>query len=304
MRGLFLGLTMCLGLIADAAAQIPATAPPYEIVKEAIDLEVAPSGQYWEERELTVRVLTSQGVEAMRQFSYSYTPGFQNMTVSRAFTTKKDGTRLDLPANRILYGAGQGSNNGYLADRTINGALPNVEIGDEVTIDTVFEQTVPWFPGVFAINFAMPRTIAVRDFRLALTAPAAGLNLALDIDGLEAGVTETGSGKVRKTWRFHSDAPVKGEADDTSEIDEVPHVNISTLSDYADAARLHAGLYADRAKPSPAIQALANQLTLGITDRRAQAKVLYDWVATVGNAERELVGQGLNGRRGFRPVRI
>jgi transglutaminase-like putative cysteine protease len=290
MRKLVFALAVFLAGAVDVCAQTtppnnplaptPAVSPPFEIVRENIDLEVQANGAYLQSSELTLRPLTAQGVESVRRFSFSYTYGYQRMSVVRAYTLKKDGTRIVVPPGEILYGVGETTRLGYGDTRTITVVLPNVEIGDQVTIVTAMQQLVPWFAGVFAENLDVSNAVAVQDFTLALTTPVTGVNLNIDASGLDTGPVETLGEKTRRSWHFHSDTPVRSEPGTAEEIDDGPHLGISTLSYYAAAARLHADLYRDKAQVTPAISDLANRLTANITDRRAQAKTLYEWVAT------------------------
>jgi hypothetical protein len=54
---------------------------------------------------------------------------------------------------------------------------------------------------------------------------------------------------------------------------------MTSYTDYAEVARSYRDQVEDRAKPTPEISTLADDLTKGVTDRRAQAKILYEWVS-------------------------
>jgi hypothetical protein len=86
--------------------------------------------------------------------------------------------------------------------------------------------------------------------------------------------------KTRHVWHFHNDTPVLDEPDAVSEIADEPHVAITSLRDYSDVADLYTDLFKSRAEVTPEITKLAGQLTEGVSDHRAQARLLYDWVAT------------------------
>ena len=63
-------------------------------------------------------------------------------------------------------------------------------------------------------------------------------------------------------------------------MDRVPRVFASSLSDWDAFGHTWASLIADKAAVAPRIQALADMLTAGTSDRHEQAKRLYDWVGT------------------------
>ena len=87
------------------------------------------------------------------------------------------------------------------------------------------------------------------------------------------------NGKTRHVWHFHNDTAVKYEPDTVIAADDAPHVDITTLGDYAAVAKLYSSLFHDKSAATPEISTLADKLTDGIRDRRAQAKALYDWVS-------------------------
>lgn len=250
----------------------------FEIVKEDLDLEADASGHYWESRETWYRPLTTLGVQALQEVHLSYSAAFQTLRL-RAYTLKKDGRRIDVPQDRILSGQGQSNARGFSDARNITVVFPDLQAGDTAVLVTNTEQRQPWFPNVFATMAGFPRTVAVREATLAFTSRGDDSLFHVYAPGLDAGGTETLGGKTRHVWHYHNDNPLKPEANTVSEIDGAPHLEITTLADYAGMAALYAKIFQDKAKPSDAITKLALKLTDGITDRRAQARALYEWVA-------------------------
>ena len=98
--------------------------------------------------------------------------------------------------------------------------------------------------------------------------------------GVDADPPVTGGGKTRRVWHYHSDMPAKRESSAVDELSDQPHIEVTTLADYAALGTLYARLFQEKSKVTPEISALADKLTNGITDRRAQAKALYEWVSS------------------------
>ncbi len=69
------------------------------------------------------------------------------------------------------------------------------------------------------------------------------------------------------------------EAASTSAFDRSPRVSATTFPDYAAAARAYSSRAAPQAQVTPVIRTLADEITSGISDRRAQAAALYQWVS-------------------------
>jgi transglutaminase-like putative cysteine protease len=276
---LSLGLTWLLyapGALARSTAN--AAAPSFEIVRQDVDLEAAPDGRYWLTSEIAYRPLNLQGVEAVQQYTSSFTAGYQEEQIS-AYTLKKDGRRLTVAPDEILRGHGQTTMPGFEDTRTQTVVFPNVEVGDQVVISTTTRQLVPWFPDAFAIGFSYSRAVAVKQGRIAFTSQSDDSAFRISVKGYEADAPQTLGGKTRRVWRFRNEIAVKSEPDSIVEADDAPHVRITTLRDYGAVAKIYAGIFRAKAAVTPEISALADQLTKDIKDRRGRARALYNWVS-------------------------
>lgn len=263
----------------DAAAPAADKVRAFEIVKQNIDLEVAPDGQSWSETELSLRPLTSQGVQALQQRTLSYTAGYQTLSL-RAYTLKKDGTKLEVAQDAILQGHGETTSPGYADTRTMTVVFPNLEIGDQAVLVSTMVQSTPWFANTVAALQTFSREVVVRQAHIALTTRGDDAAYRIVASGLEAAPSVTLNGKTRRVWTFHNDVARQPEPQEVFEYADVPRLEVSNLADYGKVAKIYADLFQDRAEPTPEIKALADKLTEGVKGRRAQAKLLYDWVAT------------------------
>ena len=79
-----------------------AIAPPYEIVKDHVDIEVAADGAYVESREESYRVLDAEGINLLHERRFSFTHGFESLKIVTAYTLKADGRRIEVPAESVV----------------------------------------------------------------------------------------------------------------------------------------------------------------------------------------------------------
>lgn len=290
-------MALWLLFAATAGQAAPQATAPFEVTKDHVDIEVFADGSYADSHEESFRVLNAQGVQLMHERQFSYTQDYETMDVTAAYTLKANGTRIDVPKSGYLSGFGQTSMPGFQDLHIVSLFYPNLEIGDQVVLVTVHRQLKPWFTGRFDMRSDFGRGIAMHDVRYAVTAPDS-LKLNIDTAGVEGGASGAGGGKKRWIWQFHNDTPVTLENDAISESDISPHVRLTSYTDYAEVARSYRDQVEDRAKPTAEISALADDLTKGVTDKRAQAKILYDWVSShIGYVEIVL------GNGGFVPHR-
>ncbi len=261
--------------LSGAQAAAP---PPYEIVKSNVEVEVQPSGAYMESREVIYRALTEDGARALRQVELSYTEGYQTYTVLHAYTVKKDGSRIDVPRGSMMHGFGVTSSPGFQDLKTISVVFPNVEVGDEVALTTVFGQTRPWFGQSYSENFIYGRSIPASDVSIGLTAPS-DMHLQVEANGLTEQAPESLGGKTRHIWHFQNDAPIDREDDQVDDYDSGARLVVSTFKDFHEFAGVYADLLSDRTEETPEIRQLADNLTTGLKSDTDKARALYDWVS-------------------------
>ncbi|HTQ15381.1 MAG TPA: DUF3857 domain-containing protein [Rhizomicrobium sp.] len=271
-------LIASVAVILAIAAPVGSGSPAFEVTHDHIDLQLNADGSFVESRDVAYKVLDEQGRQALQQTTLSYTEGYQAVTISRAYTLKANGTRIDVSPSGMLYGHGATSAPGFEDLKTVTVVFPNVEVGDEVVIVSVFEQRRPWFENQFAQTFAFSHAIVSRDAQIAVTTPAS-MQVFFDASAMDGGTPETVNGSTRRTWTFQNNVALAEEPEAISELDDGPHLVVTTYPDYAAIAHMYDRIFSGRARVTPDIQALADQLTSGTSDRREQTRLLYEWVS-------------------------
>lgn len=254
----FAALFTCFQPQADAAS--------LEILRDHVDYDVSADGSYVEKQEKLFRILSPQGLDALRQATVSYTEGYQDANIEQAYTLKHDGTRIEVPQSRMLLGYGQTEQPGFRDQKTKIAVFEDAQVGDEVGYVTVFRQLKPWYGGQFFASFTLAPDVPLHDFAVTFTAPSS-LDLHLDSEGL-SGTGPTDEGASRR-WLFTYDSSSNRSA----------YVVASTFENFAAVARAYDGGARDKAAVTPEIKALAARLAAGASDRRDIARRLYDWVS-------------------------
>lgn len=287
LRWLYLPLALFVAVLmparAAAASALPASdkaTPGIEIVRQHVDIDVLPNATYSRLDDVAYRVLTEQGRAGSQQITLSYTEGFQSIDVRAAYTLKANGKRIDVDSNSILFGHGASSQPGYQDTRNVTVVFPDLEIGDQVVLVTLFRQTKPWFDGRFGFSMYFANGVVNDDARITLTAPANDFPLLVDATGVDGGARASSGGRKMWMWSFHNDTAKKPESYAVLELSKTAHVSVSSFASYADAAKVYAARMEGKARVTPEIQTLADTLTKGISNRQEKAHVLYDWVAS------------------------
>ena len=203
-------------------------------------MEFLPGGHSLQEQTLVYRALTEQGVQALQQARFSFTPEYEVLEVREPKTIKKDGTVVRVGSSDVLYGRGASSGTpGFEDIVTATVIFPKLEVGDEISLQLIRTQRKAWFNNVYAFDLYFSSSIATREANIAFTAPDA-LAVRIDALGLDADQVEHGSGgKTRRTWHYHSDVAAKLENDAAIDPQKEPHLSVGTLADYGAVAALY-----------------------------------------------------------------
>ncbi len=270
-------LAVCIASLAQAQTFQSGNGAPVEIVKQHDDIDVQADGTFARAAEVAYRALDQQGVQLLQKLQLSYMDGFQSLEVEAAYTLKADGKRIDVTPDGMVYGRGNGA---LQSLKLLTIVFPDLEPGDEIVLVTLSKQLIPWFKYQYYQQYSFSHLVVARDVQIDMTAPA---NFPLNVDayGVEGGeVNANSAGKQHWQWRYHNDVALTRNPEDVAEIDDGPHIFVSSFQNYAAVAHVFAGPFDDNSKVNPAIQALADQLTAGISDRREQARALYEWTSS------------------------
>jgi transglutaminase-like putative cysteine protease len=266
----------------SAAALLPclALASPITQLEASSSYTLNRDATYVEENFARIRVDEQAGIRSAGQIPVRFSTSLHTIEILEAFTTTKDGQRLDVTPDKILeQQLPQSSGAPMFSDHKLKMVVfPQVEIGSIVTLRYRRVHLKPTFPGLFNLWESRPGTIDTEKTTVSLTAPA---ELELHVDTREASGGEQekpAPGQRKWVWAFADAKGKPAEPRQVSGRDTGPYVMVSTYSSYDELAKQYALRAADRERPSPEIRKLADEITTGIRDKRAQAAALYEWV--------------------------
>ena len=285
-RGIPLAAMMALsGFCASAHAIAAKDAvdlhPNVTILRDDTEFDVHADGTFTKDEVESFRIETEQGVTRNSQIPLRYSASLEALDVLEAYTVTKDGRRIDVTPDQIREQQSAESARAPMFDdnKVKVVVFPGVEVGATVTLHFRTTQKTALFPGEFsALEYfgdQMPRVST----HLTIRAPQS-MTLHVDAVDLPGGRVDPDRAQTQ-LWKW-SLANVPAQTPELSSISNVDHSPRVAVTSFADYAAIGAA-YQRRAKPaaavSPRIQALADQLTQGVSDRRRQAEILYDWVS-------------------------
>jgi transglutaminase-like putative cysteine protease len=271
---------------ASPAPQCPAPAagayePPVTILRNDRSYDVHADGTYTLEAFTSICLNNDAGVKEGSQAPLNYNVSLQDMEVLEAYTTTRGGKRVDVAADRIILQQSPASADaptfGDARSKTV--IFPATEIGAVLTLRWRLIQKTPLFRGNFSMNEPFPLTKDIQASQVILRAPES-LKVhieAIGIDGGEGSSDKPGTKLWR--WTMQNAAVHAPERGSTNAFDFSPRIVATTFAGYEAAGNAYLDRAAPKAAVTPATQKLADEITLGIADRRVQAEALYQWVS-------------------------
>jgi transglutaminase-like putative cysteine protease len=262
------------------ASDTPAARPqgPYKIDKSVTVYDIHPDATFTETSEIVMTVLTEPGINQVNQADISYSSSLESITVLYAYTQKKDGTRIDVPAGNIQdrdVVDGGGPMYSDFKGKVI--IFLNLEVGDKAAYGIKTEQKIPMFPGQFSHLESFYRNVVIDDAEISMSTPLNGLALKTFSRGIDGG--RLPDSKDRANWHWQWRNPSLADDDDYVPADEAPTLMVSSFKDFAELANAYEARARAKAAVTPKIQSFASELTQKAESPAEQARILYTWVA-------------------------
>ncbi|MBV8049061.1 MAG: DUF3857 domain-containing protein [Paludibacterium sp.] len=275
----------CLFFLVGVLLALPVVAanftPSYTVLRSVAVYDVKPGGGYTEDVTEDLRVNTQGGVDDLSQYPIQFSSSLQSVEVLSAYTVSAAGKKIPVGKDGILLQQSSESADAPMFDdsKVLNVIFPALSAGAQIHVHFRRVAHEPLFPGVFSMQEFYSRNEARESSDLYVHLPR-GMKLdveTIDVQGGEIAPIRAGY----RSWHWHvgrnvAEAP---ESDAISEVDFSPRIAISTLSGYDELARDYAARANPKAAVTPYLRQLANDITRGISDPRAQAEALYRWVS-------------------------
>ena len=259
----------------DASPPIPA------VIIKALkgDTIVEPDGSYTTITHAETIATNESAAHNIAQHRVEYSESMETAEVLEAFTRKVDGRILAVDQTQIFAQAPPGSPRVPMFNDRKQKVIvfPNVSAEDTVVYTIKQTRKAP-FAEQFFFGGVFLRGVAFEDVRVNITLPKE-MAAHVQAQGVDHQVEESGEGITHKFFYRNPRPPVTGSAA-LSPWDTEPHYIVSTFPDYGAVAAAYRQLAAGKAAVIPRIEALADEITAGVSDRREQAHKIYDWVST------------------------
>jgi len=271
------------GLMCFCTSVFAQYKPSYTVVKSNTKYEVNRDASYTQYLEEQTRVDTPQGVGLLGERKISYNSTLEDVEVLEAYTIQPDGTRINVPLDKIRTQDEVEDDGAIYSDSKSKVIIyPKLEVGSQVYYRAKAVQHTPEFPGHFFLWEHYSPHVRYESVNVELTHDV-GIEVSVSHKGMQGGKLE-GSPvphTVAYKFTFSQDTAYPNEESRASLIDFAPNFSASTFKTYADVGQAYQARAKDKAKVTPAIQTLANELIAKAKAKTTleKVKVLHHWVA-------------------------
>ena len=227
-----------------------------------------------------IKILTPGAIQLLSQQQVKFVEGMQRLDTVEAFTEKADGRRVPvIPTNILTNDGASGLQATYVPDLKVRTIIfPDVAVGDTLVMTNKIEFLQDEFPGQFSYFDYFPRSQSFSSVQLTIEAPTS-LDLMVKTTGdATTDQIETVGRVLRHTINIASEPYKPEEPGAVSAIDRDPSVMVSTFHSYEELGMAYGRAALPKIKPTPEIQALADEITKNAVGHRAQAAAIDAWM--------------------------
>jgi transglutaminase-like putative cysteine protease len=252
---------------------------PARVKAETDQVDVQPDGTAIETHHRELQVFTAATAAQLAQLRVSYVESMQDVEIIEAYTLKPDGRKLPVEPSAILTQQAPATTQAAIfTDQKQKVVIfPNVEVGDTLVLTEKRRDKQAYFSRQYLRQGAFPPTVPIDDFTLTIAIPKS-MGGTVEAHDLDFQKTANGDKDVYTT-HYSNLNPAAEDVGSVSLFDRRPRYFVSTFRTYEDLGRAYAALFVPKETVTPKIKAQANAITAGITDRREQARAIYEWVS-------------------------
>ena len=268
-----LAFILATPMVASAANDIV-----FEKTIKTVDLNA--DGTFNQVNEALIRFVSEKGAKSGGQVSLPYSDSLQTLEVMEAYTLKPDGTRLAVPSDKIFTQAAPIAISAPMFNDIKYKIIvfPDPLAGGKAYFRVNVKQKIPFFPNHFSHIEVMPTRYVIETFIFRLTAPA-GFTIRTDAREVNGGKLADKAGRAQWEWTFANANGRNAEPYELAGGDFGPYIAMSSFADWADLAKAYRERSANKVAVTREIQTLADEITMGVSDQKAQTEAIYHWVA-------------------------
>lgn len=255
--------------------------PPYTIERSIYTIKINADKSSEETEELTTRLNTQVAVTTMAEDQITFKSSKQSVKVLEAYTILPNGRHIAVDKKNIhIKDQENDSRFQQFSDKKVMVIVyPNIEVGSKTYYKVVKKKHQQTFKNQYEKFLAYDPSQAVKYVEYNIEY-AKNLKLFVDALNLKGGrISDGKNGQIRYQYTYSHPSAFSSEPDQIDSADYEPHLHISSYQDPLAFGRVFQKTSQPKILITPEVNALANKITVGITDDYQQAKAIYNWVS-------------------------
>jgi transglutaminase-like putative cysteine protease len=269
--------TIAACLLTSSA--IPARAAEPRIVFDQVASKwiVAPNGTWVVDADVTIRAPKDNPTRVVR-VPLTWSGSIETLEIVQARNDKPDGRSVVLEQSAIREDPPVGDVyfHEFSDERRLIITFANAEPGDLLVIRARRVMLRPRVPGGFMVAPVLDRSVGWEDTNYTISIPR-DMPIRVETRGFD---DQAELIKDRMFHYLHAPkvvAPAK-EVAILGAFDRLPRFAVSTFRDWDEFGKAYASVFLPHAQVTPGVAAMAATITEGVTNKREQARLLFEWV--------------------------
>lgn len=287
LQRLVMTSALALAPFSPTAAQESYRAP-YTHESRLVTVIVHADGTHEHVIEGTDRIETELGVNDYGDRVLSFNAALETLDILDAATISASGERFPVDPSAIRTVEEEISGGAPMFSEMKNKVVvyPNLKVGSRMYLKARSHQHTPHFGNKFFFHdvFSPHERYEHVEYHV-IVHPSVALNIS--VKGMQGGVITANAKQAAKgpagyrhyRYTYQQSSAHPREPAQVPYVYFAPHIMLTTFEDYLEVGKRYQAYAAPKTRITPEVQALADQITHGITDPREQVRVLYEWVA-------------------------
>lgn len=275
----FVLLAFSLAFRAQMPVALSKSAGGMTIEKYVANYEVNADGTCTQIVETDRRLNSKAFAEKLKRYELQFNSGLQEIDVLESAVIKPDGKRINLPpdAIQIKPTAQAEAAPMFSSLKVLTVDFDALEIGDTTHLKLRFKLIKPLIENQFSAVEIFPTISQWKSIEINVSAPKS-FPLEFEPIGLAGGKVNEENSRVFWQWKAKIETPVGYENGALNYTDFSPRLAISSFKNYEQLGAAYWANAKDKTALTPEIQKLADEITAGLIEPKAQAEVIYRWV--------------------------
>ena len=254
--------------------------PPISYIKASEVVKVNPNGSYELVVEALIQIDTHLGVESNGQHDISYNSKQERVQIIDAYTLQKDGRKVKVLKDGFRESADPISSGAPMFSETKHKIIiyPEVKVGSRLYYKYKSIQHTPLFKGQFIFSSYFTPHYKFKDYEVNLDIPNK-FPIQVEAKGVEGGLIKERNGRKYYRYVFNQQSVYPMEYAEVDTDDFAPYVIASSFKSHVEFGKAYEKGVASKMRVTPEIKKLADELTLDISEPKAQVEVIYNWVS-------------------------